>query len=58
MPSSLAMASASAPSVVAGPPMTSSEKEEFRAVIYPGWNVDTPNDLLPSENDLKGRYLS
>ena len=21
-------------------------------------DVDTPNDLLPSENDLKGRYLS
>ena len=35
-----AVAAASAPSVVAGPPMTSSEKEEFRAVIYPCWNVD------------------
>lgn len=21
-------------------------------------DVDTPNELLPSENDLKGRYLS
>ena len=35
-----AVAAASAPSVVAGPPMTSSEKEEFFAVIYPCWNVE------------------